>query len=89
MKNIIKALTKNITEDNFSEIDSILEEIHTWWKFSQEQVYWYYELLQEATLYRVEAGMYVDFKEMQSAITEGQFVAWYLEDDLIGSGVIS
>ena len=33
--------------------------------------------------------MYVDFKEMQSAITEGQFVAWYLEDELIGSGVIS
>jgi hypothetical protein len=29
MKNIIKALTKNIIEDNFSEIDSILEEIHT------------------------------------------------------------
>ena len=51
MKNIIKALTKNITEDNFSEIDSILEEIHTGWKYSQEQVDWYYELLQEATLY--------------------------------------
>ncbi|HDZ03604.1 hypothetical protein LCGC14_0127860 [marine sediment metagenome] len=49
----------------------------------------YRQELQEATLYRVEGGMYVDFKEMQSAITEGQFVAWYLEDDLIGSGVIS
>lgn len=51
MKNIIKALTKNITEDNFSEIDSILEEIHTSGKYSEEQIYWYYELLQEATLY--------------------------------------
>ncbi|WP_282075952.1 tRNA 2-thiouridine(34) synthase MnmA [Maribacter aquivivus] len=49
----------------------------------------YRQELQEATIYRVEGGMYVDFKEMQSAITEGQFVAWYIEDDLIGSGVIS
>ena len=49
----------------------------------------YRQELQEATLYRVEGGLYVDFKEMQSAITEGQFVAWYIEDDLIGSGVIS
>ncbi|WP_339656936.1 tRNA 2-thiouridine(34) synthase MnmA [uncultured Maribacter sp.] len=49
----------------------------------------YRQELQEAILYRVDGGMYVDFKEMQSAITEGQFVAWYLEDDLIGSGVIS
>jgi tRNA-specific 2-thiouridylase len=49
----------------------------------------YRQELQEATLYRVNGGMYVDFKEMQSAITEGQFVAWYLKDELIGSGVIS
>ncbi|WP_339840705.1 tRNA 2-thiouridine(34) synthase MnmA [uncultured Maribacter sp.] len=49
----------------------------------------YRQELQEATLYKVDGGMYVDFKEMQSAITEGQFVAWYLEDELIGSGVIS
>ncbi|MEP2239543.1 MAG: tRNA 2-thiouridine(34) synthase MnmA [Maribacter sp.] len=49
----------------------------------------YRQELQEATIYKVEGGIYVDFKEMQSAITEGQFVAWYLEDDLIGSGVIS
>jgi tRNA-specific 2-thiouridylase len=33
--------------------------------------------------------MYVVFKNMQSAITEGQFVAWYKEDELLGSGVIS
>tara|TARA_R110002167_G_scaffold79492_5_gene219211 strand:- start:3268 stop:4458 length:1191 start_codon:yes stop_codon:yes gene_type:complete len=49
----------------------------------------YRQELQEATLYKVNGGMYVDFKDMQSAITEGQFVAWYLEDELIGSGVIS
>jgi tRNA-specific 2-thiouridylase len=28
------------------------------------------------------------FREPQSAITEGQFVAWYIEDELVGSGVI-
>ncbi|MEJ1222221.1 tRNA 2-thiouridine(34) synthase MnmA [Sediminicola sp. 1XM1-17] len=49
----------------------------------------YRQPLQKATLYQTEAGMYVDFEEKQSAITEGQFVAWYLEDELIGSGVIS
>ncbi|TVZ15041.1 tRNA 2-thiouridine(34) synthase MnmA [Maribacter sp. MAR_2009_72] len=49
----------------------------------------YRQELQDARLYKVNGGMYVDFKEQQSAITEGQFVAWYLEDDLIGSGVIS
>ncbi len=49
----------------------------------------YRQNLQKATLYQVESGMYVDFEEEQSAITEGQFVAWYLKDELIGSGVIS
>ncbi|RZJ30461.1 MAG: hypothetical protein EOO48_04925, partial [Flavobacterium sp.] len=34
-------------------------------------------------------GMYVSFREPQSAITEGQFVAWYHDDELLGSGVIS
>jgi tRNA-specific 2-thiouridylase len=28
------------------------------------------------------------FEEPQSA-TEGQFAAWYLDDELVGSGVIS
>jgi len=49
----------------------------------------YRQPLQEATLYQTENGMYVVFKNMQSAITEGQFVAWYKEDELLGSGVIS
>ena len=49
----------------------------------------YRQPLQRATLYKVEGGIYVDFNELQSAITEGQFVAWYLEDELVGSGVIS
>lgn len=49
----------------------------------------YRQELQKATLYKVVGGMYVDFEEAQSAIQEGQFAAWYLEDELIGSGVIS
>ena len=49
----------------------------------------YRQPLQKATLYKVDAGLYVDFKEKQSAITEGQFVAWYIADELIGSGVIT
>ncbi|WP_336127196.1 tRNA 2-thiouridine(34) synthase MnmA [Mesoflavibacter sp. CH_XMU1422-2] len=49
----------------------------------------YRQPLQDATLYKVETGLYVEFKDAQSAITEGQFVAWYLGEELVGSGVIS
>ena len=49
----------------------------------------YRQPLQKATLHQFENGMYVAFEEAQSAITEGQFVAWYLGDELVGSGVIS
>ena len=49
----------------------------------------YRQHLQDAELFAFEEGVYVLFKEFQSAITEGQFVACYIEDELIGSGVIS
>jgi len=49
----------------------------------------YRQPLQKATLYQFNSGMYVAFDEPQSAITEGQFVAWYLADELVGSGVIA
>jgi tRNA-specific 2-thiouridylase len=49
----------------------------------------YRQPLQKATLHQFESGMYISFEEPQSAITEGQFVAWYDNDELIGSGVIS
>lgn len=49
----------------------------------------YRQALQKATLYQFESGLYVTFDEPQSAITEGQFVAWNIGDELIGSGVIS
>ena len=49
----------------------------------------YRQPLQRATLYKVDGGLYVDFDEKQSAITEGQFVAWYQNEELLGSGVIA
>ncbi len=49
----------------------------------------YRQPIQLATLFQFENGMYIVFEESQSAITKGQFVAWYLEDELVGSGVIS
>jgi tRNA-specific 2-thiouridylase len=49
----------------------------------------YRQTLQKATLHQFENGIYVAFEEPQSAITEGQFVTWYLDDELVGSGVIS
>jgi tRNA-specific 2-thiouridylase len=49
----------------------------------------YRQPLQDATLYSTENGLYVVFEQPQSAITEGQFVAWYQDDELLGSGVIS
>ncbi|MEI6866687.1 tRNA 2-thiouridine(34) synthase MnmA [Flavicella sp.] len=49
----------------------------------------YRQVLEKAILHKVESGLYVEFENAQSAITEGQFVAWYLDDDLAGSGVIS
>lgn len=49
----------------------------------------YRQILENATLYQTEKGMFVAFENYQSAITEGQFVAWYQEDELLGSGVIS
>jgi len=49
----------------------------------------YRQPLQKAMLHKVESGLYIEFEEPQSAITEGQFAAWYLDDELVGSGVIS
>ncbi|WP_073149925.1 tRNA 2-thiouridine(34) synthase MnmA [Mesonia phycicola] len=49
----------------------------------------YRQALEKAKLYQTENGLYVIFENAQSAITEGQFVAWYHEEELLGSGVIS
>lgn len=49
----------------------------------------YRQPLQRATLFQTQEGLYVTFEDSQTAITSGQFVAWYLDDELVGSGVIS
>ena len=49
----------------------------------------YRQPLEEATLYQFEEGLYIEFENPQSAIAEGQFAAWYLDDELLGSGVIN
>ena len=49
----------------------------------------YRQALQEATLFQTEEDLYVSFETPQSAITSGQFVAWYQGEELLGSGVIS
>ena len=48
----------------------------------------YRQPLQKATLYLNDSGLYIDFTTPQSAITSGQFAAWYIDDELIGSGEI-
>ena len=49
----------------------------------------YRQALENATLYQFEEDLYIEFENPQSAVAEGQFAAWYLEDELVGSGVIS
>lgn len=49
----------------------------------------YRQPLEDATLYQFAEGFFIEFENPQSAIAEGQFAAWYLQDELIGSGVIS
>ena len=49
----------------------------------------YRQTLQKATLFFHTDALYVVFNQPQSAITSGQFVAWYKDSELLGSGVIA
>jgi len=49
----------------------------------------YRQTLEKAMIYQFEDGFYMEFENPQSAIAEGQFASWYIDDELIGSGVIS
>ncbi len=49
----------------------------------------YRQKLESCTLHKKEEGLYIIFDRPQKAITPGQFAAWYENDELIGSGVIS
>ncbi len=49
----------------------------------------YRQDFQSVKLQRAKKGLYITFQKPQKAITEGQFAAWYLKKELIGSGMIS
>ena len=49
----------------------------------------YRQPLEKATLFQEKEGLFVLFDQPQSAIAEGQFVAWHQGEELLGSGVIS
>jgi tRNA-specific 2-thiouridylase len=48
----------------------------------------YRQALQKGTLILKSDGLYILFKVKQRGITPGQFAAWYVEKELVGSGVI-
>jgi tRNA-uridine 2-sulfurtransferase len=48
----------------------------------------YRQPLSGALLIRREEGLYVIFDQLQKGIASGQFVAWYQENETIGSGTI-
>ncbi len=49
----------------------------------------YRQALNKGKLIRKEDGLYILFNEIQRGITPGQFAAWYLNGELVGSGIIS
>ncbi len=49
----------------------------------------YRQPLEKGKVYMKEEGAYILFENEQRGITSGQFAAWYLDDELIGSGVIA
>lgn len=49
----------------------------------------YRQPLQNALLHQLEDGLFIEFDKPQQSITPGQFAAWYLKDEVYGSGVIS
>ena len=49
----------------------------------------YRQPLQSGTIYKYDEGLYLLFKKPVSSVTSGQFVCWYIDEELIGSGVIN
>ena len=49
----------------------------------------YRQKLEKAEIHQRKDGLFVVFEKEQRGIAAGQFIAWYLEDELLGSGVIS
>jgi tRNA-specific 2-thiouridylase len=49
----------------------------------------YRQKLEKCVLHQKDKGLYLIFDKPQKSITPGQFAAWYANEELIGSGVIS
>lgn len=49
----------------------------------------YRQELRKATLLKKAGGLYIVFPTPEKSIAKGQFAAWYMDDELIGSGAIS
>ena len=49
----------------------------------------YRQPLVDITLHQKDDALYIEFDFPEKAITPGQFAAWYLEDELVGSGTIA
>ena len=49
----------------------------------------YRQKLTPCSITSSEFGLKVSFKEIQRGITPGQFISWYKNDELIGSGIIN
>ena len=49
----------------------------------------YRQELRKATLLKKAGGLYIVFPTPEKSIAKGQFAAWYMNDELIGSGAIS
>jgi tRNA-specific 2-thiouridylase len=49
----------------------------------------YRQELRKATLLKKAGALYIVFPTPEKSIAKGQFAAWYMDDELIGSGAIS
>ena len=49
----------------------------------------YRQPLQSGTIYSFKKGLYILFDNPISSVTSGQFVCWYIDNELIGSGTIN
>ena len=49
----------------------------------------YRQPLQSGTIYSFKKGLYILFDNPISSVTSGQFVSWYIDEELIGSGTIN
>ena len=49
----------------------------------------YRQQLQNVDVVLMNGGLFVKFDEAQRGITPGQFIAFYIDDELVASGVIN